>query len=372
MMLRISMILLATIASTMAMAPPVPYSPQECIDKSEHCDYWKTKGYCFRGDYVEYMTTNCRTACGVYNCKCFSREHSHLSGCDTTVTPTFAIGRPFKVDGAIRATRSEVFNCGISDDQASWNMPLSVSMIENSTYNHDVGLKWLQQAEGEHASIASFARHTLQLMSIGAPSELLEASQAASIDEIKHAKMCYGLASTFMKKDVIPGVLDVDNSLGELELKDIIRSIIQEGCIEETVAAIEAHYRESLAQDPSVKLALKEIADDETRHAKLAWDTISWISKKHPEYITFIEGTFNDQFNNEKQVLHHLASSETSICPDYGQDEYLQRFGVLVPSDQEKVRRFGVEMIIKPTFEAGMGQFNSIFDKIIGLNVDFI
>ena len=80
----------------------------------------------------------------------------------------------------------------------------------------------------------------------------------------------------------------------------------------------------------------------------------------------------NDQFDNKKQVLHQLASSETSICPDYGKDEYLQRFGILVPSDQEKVRRFGVEKIIKPAFESGTGQFNSIFDKIIGLNVDFI
>ena len=249
---------------------------------------------------------------------------------------------------------------------------MSVSMIENSTYNHDVGIKWLQQAEGEHASIASFARHTLQLMSIGAPSELLEASQAASIDEIMHAKMCYGFASTFMDKDVIPGVLDVDKSLNELELKDIIRSIIQEGCMEETLAAIEAHYRESRAQDPFVKVALKEIAEDETRHAKLAWDTIGWIAKTHPEYINIIEATFNDQFDNEKQVLRQLSSSETSICPDYGKDEYLQRFGILVPSDLEKVRQFGVEKIIKPTFESGTDQFNSIFDKIIGLNIDFI
>ena len=111
------------------------------------------------------------------------------------------------------------------------------------------------------------------------------------------------------------------------------------------------------------------IAEDETRHAKLAWDT---IAKRRPEYINFIEATFNDQFDNKKQFLHQLASSETSICPDYGKDEYLQRFGILVPSDQEKVRRFGVEKIIKPTFESGTGRFNSIFDKIIGLNIDFI
>ena len=61
-------------------------------------------------------------------------------------------------------------------------------MIDNSTYKQEVGLQWLRQAEEEHASVASFARHTLQLMSFGAPSELLKESQRASVDEIKHAK----------------------------------------------------------------------------------------------------------------------------------------------------------------------------------------
>ena len=94
--------------------------------------------------------------------------------------------------------------------------------------------------------------------------------------------------------------------------------------------------------------------------------------ENHPDYVSFIVATFNDQFDNEKQILHQLASSETSICPDYGKDEYLQRFGILVPSDREKIRRFGIDKIIKPTFDSGTGQFNSIFDKIIGLSIDFI
>ena len=71
-------------------------------------------------------------------------------------------------------------------------------MPKNSTIVRTIGLEWLQQAEAEHASIASFARHTLQLMSIGASSELISRSQQASIDEIEHAKMCYGFASKFI------------------------------------------------------------------------------------------------------------------------------------------------------------------------------
>ena len=245
-------------------------------------------------------------------------------------------------------------------------------MIENKTYNQEVGLQWLRQAEAEHASVASFARHTLQLMSIGAPSELLKESQRASIDELKHAKMCYGVSSSFMDKHVAPGVLDVDNSLGELDLKDIIRSVIREGCIEETLAAIEAHYRQHLAQDNAIKEMLKEIAEDETRHAKLAWETIGWIAKKFPEYNDLVKTVFNDHLDNQQHILSKCTFSSSDVCPDYGKDEYFQKFGILVPGDQEKVRSFGIKHVIKPTYEAGIKQFSSIFDKIMDLDVTII
>ena len=114
------------------------------------------------------------------------------------------VGRPFTVKGAPRITSSEVSKFGTSDESASWKIPQTLSIVENNTFNHDIGLQWLKQAEDEHASVASFARHTLQLMSIGAPSELLQSSQDASIDEIKHAKICYGFASTFLERDVTP------------------------------------------------------------------------------------------------------------------------------------------------------------------------
>ena len=150
--------------------------------------------------------------------------------------PTYVVGRPFTVDGISRTTKSKASGKIDFDDYNSWKIDLFPSVSENSTsFNHEVGLYWLEQAEAEHASVASFARHTLQLMSIGAPSELLIASQAASIDEIKHAKMCYGFASTFMNTDIAPQSLDVDGSLGELDLKNVIQSVIREGCIEETL-----------------------------------------------------------------------------------------------------------------------------------------
>ena len=244
---------------------------------------------------------------------------------------------------------------------------------DNTSLNHEVGLYWLQQAEAEHASVASFARHTLQLMSLGAPSELLIASQAASIDEIKHAKMCYSLASIFINTDISPESLDVEESLGDLDVKSIIKSVIREGCIEETLAAIEAHFRANHSEDLEIKQVLNEIAEDEMKHAQLAWDTIAWISKQYPDYEKFIKKTFLENFDEQANILkdNELENSK-NLCSEPQKNNYLKRFGILIPEDQERVRNLGIEKIIKPTYADGFEEFHSIADNIKFFNADVI
>ena len=43
---------------------------------------------------------------------------------------------------------------------------------------------------GEHASVASFARFTLDLLSLGAPPGLLSAAFHAGQEEISHTQLC--------------------------------------------------------------------------------------------------------------------------------------------------------------------------------------
>ena len=283
------------------------------------------------------------------------------------------IGRPFTVGGVSRTTRSENSAVKNSLEAGSWIIDKPVSMFENITYNYQIGLEWLQQAEGEHASVASFARHTLQLMSIGAPSELLVRSQSASIDEIKHAKMCYGLASIFLHQNMIPGIFDVENSLESLEIKDIIKSVIHEGCIEETLAALEAHFRADVAEDSTVKATLVEIAHDETRHAKLAWDTIEWVTKKYPDYHNFVQNCFQKELEMQKLIfLDNPPSFKDELCDNYNKNHYFRKFGVLGSFDRDKIRRFGIQEIIRPTYESGLNHFESIFEKTLSLRAEII
>jgi len=252
----------------------------------------------------------------------------------------------------------------------SWKMGQAPSILENNPYNQEIGRQWLEHAEAEHASVASFARHTLQLMSIGAPSRLLVASQEASLDEIKHAKMCYGLASAFIGSDFGPGTLDITGGLEGMDLKEISRSVVQEGCIEETLSAIEAHLAAHNTQDAAVKEALSEIASDETNHAQLAWDTIHWIIERYPDTRTFVEEVFRDALKRRLiQESNDVALSPTTLSADSEKDASFRKYGLLARRDRDKVRKVGIRDIIAPVYLDGFKDVSLISKQIRKLHI---
>ena len=106
------------------------------------------------------------------------------------------------VGGKARKTTSLVGEIDAFNGKATWMIDQTPPTLANDSINQVIAMEFSEQGEGEHASVASFARHTLQLLNIGAPSELLMSSQKAAIDEVRHAKMCYGLAAAFFGLDV--------------------------------------------------------------------------------------------------------------------------------------------------------------------------
>lgn len=72
---------------------------------------------------------------------------------------------------------------------------------------------WARRASFEHASIAAFDRFALGLLAVGAPPELLEGAHVAAVEEIRHSRIGYALASLYGGEPLGPGPLDVSGAL---------------------------------------------------------------------------------------------------------------------------------------------------------------
>ncbi len=134
---------------------------------------------------------------------------------------------------------------------------------------------WLDDALREHASIASFARAATELLAVGAPPDLVEACMRAATDEVDHARRCFALASTYHAREVGPGPLPAV-APRHASLVELVESTFLEGCVGETIATLIAERSLAVATDEAVRSTLRVIAEDEARHAALAWRTIAW------------------------------------------------------------------------------------------------
>ena len=136
---------------------------------------------------------------------------------------------------------------------------------------------WTAAASFEHASVASFARASLDLLAVGAPADLVVLAHEAALDEIRHAQLCFALAAAYAGEEIAPGSFPLGGEVRTGEgLAAVAVSAAIEGCVGETVAAVVAAEQLARATDPAVRAALAAIAADEARHAELAWRTVAW------------------------------------------------------------------------------------------------
>ena len=135
---------------------------------------------------------------------------------------------------------------------------------------------WLHAAQMEHASIASFGQFALQLLALGAPAELVEQAHVAALDEIEHARICFALASAYGSEHYGPGPLDAVTGGFSSDLVNVVCAKVEEGCVGETLAALEAQEAAQRATDPAVQAGLEAIAFDEEQHAQLGWSVWGW------------------------------------------------------------------------------------------------
>ncbi|MFO0555318.1 MAG: hypothetical protein U0271_43480 [Polyangiaceae bacterium] len=98
-------------------------------------------------------------------------------------------GRPLIVEGAPRIADTTV--------SSGWSAPgaalvlATLEAVERSA----LATHFAREAAYEHASVASFARVTLSLLAAAAPTELILDTQRAALDEVRHARAMFAVAS---------------------------------------------------------------------------------------------------------------------------------------------------------------------------------
>ncbi len=185
-------------------------------------------------------------------------------------------GRPLKVDGQARTAP-------VRSGSAAWAQELRPSLPLSRKARRALARWWSEIGSLEHASVASFSRFALELMAIGAPPELLIEAQRSAADEIEHARLAFGLASAYAGEAVGPGALSMSGLRVSSDPAEILASLIEDACVNETLASAEARAAADACVDPVVRELLVRIADDEARHAALGWRCLRWLLEQHPE-----------------------------------------------------------------------------------------
>jgi hypothetical protein len=136
---------------------------------------------------------------------------------------------------------------------------------------------WAADGLLEHASIASFGRFAFELLAVGAPADLVAEAHRAALDEIEHARLCLGLAGAYGAEPVAPAPFPFEGRVEvSADLASIAARAAREGCIGETLGAVQAAEQLAGAEDPGVLDALARIVEDESRHAELSWRFVAW------------------------------------------------------------------------------------------------
>jgi len=254
--------------------------------------------------------------------------------------PTAVCGRPFLIWGEARVAGVELrsdWTSSLAPDVASLPPDARRALAEHYT---TIGLM-------EHASVAAFARFSLELLALGAPAELVRLAAAALGDETEHAKLCFGLATAYGGRDVGPGPLAVAGALEASSLAEKLRTAFVEACIGETCAAVEAAEAAERATDPTVRAVLRRISADETRHAELGWKFAQWALDRMDASTRAV--VVNDLVAT---VERELESGTGAVQSSGSVSEYLVAHGMLPPSLRLALRRATIRDAVAPCLRA--------------------
>jgi hypothetical protein len=145
-----------------------------------------------------------------------------------------------------------------------------------------VAAQWRENGRTEHASVAAFARLSLDLMALGAPPALLASANRDALDEIRHAELCFSLARAIdgeaegpapfpeaARAHTLPASRPL--ALAALAVDSLVDGALNEGVSARVIAKLARR-----CEEPAIRAVLRELAADEGRHAAHGWEVVAW------------------------------------------------------------------------------------------------
>jgi hypothetical protein len=188
-------------------------------------------------------------------------------------TVQFSRGRQLRRFGRVLLPR-------VAPGGAWTEVPLTAQVDEPA--RRALAAQWRENGRTEHASVAAFARLTLDLMALGAPPALVAAANRDALDEIRHTELCFSLARALDGEREGPAPFPEAQrartlppsrtlALAALAVDSLVDGALHEGVSARVIARLVKR-----CEEPQIRAVLKEIAADEGRHAAHGWDVVAW------------------------------------------------------------------------------------------------
>jgi len=239
-------------------------------------------------------------------------------------TMAFTRGRQIRSAGSVLLPRVEAGDSWTGSGLSSPSEPVAFA-IEDTATRDALAAQWRENGRTEHASVAAFARLTLDLMALGAPPNLVADANRDALDEIRHAELCFGLARAIDHRAQSPGAFPEAArartlsrtrtiALAELAVDSLVDGALHEGVSARIVAKLARR-----CQTPAIQAILKEIAADEGRHARHGWDVVRWCLAEGGESVArALEG-----------AVRALPKKMASPIPEEARDGSWERWGIM-------------------------------------------
>jgi len=243
-------------------------------------------------------------------------------------------GRPFTVDGEARLAP-------LATDPR-WPAPCSPSLSKlDPELRRALANAWAEDGRFEHASVASFSRFVLHLLALGAPPSLIADAQRAAAEELEHARAFFGIASAYAGHPLGAGPLDIQGGLRDSDdATAIVVSAVKEGCIAETISALQIAAAREGARDPAIRKILTRIAEQELEHAELAWRFVAWMLPRGDDRL---RAAVAEAFAQADRAI-----PRTPAIPEGLSDERLLARGRLSEHRQQELTRDALDRVVGP------------------------